>query len=69
MTASKMLNKKEPKMARLDRINTSSWYITAVLYAYGLPTWHRPRMKFLETGDKLWDKGNFQIHSENQCSQ
>jgi hypothetical protein len=26
-------------------------------------------MKFLETGDKLWDKGSFQIYTENQCIQ
>jgi hypothetical protein len=33
ITANQTLKKKEPKMARLDRITTSSWYITAVLYA------------------------------------
>jgi hypothetical protein len=26
-------------------------------------------MKFLETGDKLWDKGSRQIYTKNQCIQ
>jgi hypothetical protein len=33
ITANKTLKRKKPKMARLDRINTSTLYITAVLYA------------------------------------
>jgi hypothetical protein len=33
ITANRTLKRKEPKMARLDRINTSTWYITAGFYA------------------------------------
>jgi hypothetical protein len=33
ITANKTAKRKELKMARLDRINTSTWYITAILYA------------------------------------
>jgi hypothetical protein len=33
ITANKTLKRKRPKMARPDRINTSTLYITAVFYA------------------------------------